>query len=615
MSLLYDVDVLLHEAEEAEKTYIQSCEERFEGAIGESIRTQLVDAEIVLLLVHRAINDIIKYLDDNVDCRLSSAQFNHRSFRSFFVPEFIDGNVHADTKRMATLAASSFVEALLMFSNNCSNKASVELENDLKSIEKSISDHIQQFKDSTSMFGLVDVANSLMECVIKHISTTGHRNLAERTEIDGFAAIANAMKAADLTGDRSGGTNSSNRTAADLVFQDSASRNRYFFVSFAGPRRDLALRIGQSLCDEFSAKKGHLGSEVFVDSEALTAGTNFERIYKAAGKHACGVCIIEPEFFNRDACVRELCAFEDREMPLFLVIVAPLADCLNAAISAGLTSSRTTRALEIAVHKYPDALLTSDVIIPGDSNLDFARKSFESPSSSQHVHVGVACDVSGISPIIGNRFHLRGANYDVSQEEFDKLEPTQQRNFELIVEPGQSPIPINRPSRIGDIPWVRFAGSTSPNAMSLSNIAKAVFDLTADWMIEEAVPRLIARCNEEIPFATMSISSVAQLTIARRRLEALGRRVIFPELAAKIIGTMQILNTMANDALLEKEENNLLDLERVVLQDFADDLGKDVLAWFKSQLSVAGLNVFEASQRLTIERKQRFDQPPACLRR
>jgi hypothetical protein len=37
------------------------------------------------------------------------------------------------------------------------------------------------------------------------------------------------------------------------------------------------------------------------------------------------------------------------------------------------------------------------------------------------VHVGVTCDVSGMCPIVGNRYHLVGHNYDLCQAEYDKL--------------------------------------------------------------------------------------------------------------------------------------------------------------------------------------------------
>ena len=39
----------------------------------------------------------------------------------------------------------------------------------------------------------------------------------------------------------------------------------------------------------------------------------------------------------------------------------------------------------------------------------------------EHIHYGIGCDRSGQNPIIGNRYKLRRANYDLCEEEFFKL--------------------------------------------------------------------------------------------------------------------------------------------------------------------------------------------------
>merc|ERR1719274_258366 len=45
----------------------------------------------------------------------------------------------------------------------------------------------------------------------------------------------------------------------------------------------------------------------------------------------------------------------------------------------------------------------------------------EETASHAGVHPGVECDRSGMSPIVGMRYHLRGHNYDLCQAEYDKL--------------------------------------------------------------------------------------------------------------------------------------------------------------------------------------------------
>ena len=41
--------------------------------------------------------------------------------------------------------------------------------------------------------------------------------------------------------------------------------------------------------------------------------------------------------------------------------------------------------------------------------------------SGDYIHYGIGCDRSGQNPIIGNRYKLRRANYDLCEEEFLKL--------------------------------------------------------------------------------------------------------------------------------------------------------------------------------------------------
>ena len=48
------------------------------------------------------------------------------------------------------------------------------------------------------------------------------------------------------------------------------------------------------------------------------------------------------------------------------------------------------------------------------------------------VHHGVACDRSGMCPIVGTRYHLPGQDYDLCQAEWDKLPPQEQATYERI---------------------------------------------------------------------------------------------------------------------------------------------------------------------------------------
>jgi len=53
-------------------------------------------------------------------------------------------------------------------------------------------------------------------------------------------------------------------------------------------------------------------------------------------------------------------------------------------------------------------------------------------------HWGVTCDKSGMSPIMGNRYHLIGHNYDLCEAEYQKLPAEEQAKFERISAPFQN---------------------------------------------------------------------------------------------------------------------------------------------------------------------------------
>eukprot|EP00038_Savillea_parva_P006110 m.161713 g.161713 ORF g.161713 m.161713 type:complete len:669 (+) comp12109_c0_seq1:178-2184(+) len=57
------------------------------------------------------------------------------------------------------------------------------------------------------------------------------------------------------------------------------------------------------------------------------------------------------------------------------------------------------------------------------------------------VHPRVQCDVTGMFPIEGNRWHKIGADYDLCDEAFQALHVSQKENFELIRSPGALPLP------------------------------------------------------------------------------------------------------------------------------------------------------------------------------
>ena len=52
------------------------------------------------------------------------------------------------------------------------------------------------------------------------------------------------------------------------------------------------------------------------------------------------------------------------------------------------------------------------------------------------VHLHVSCDVSGMNPIVGTRYKLRGENYDLCEAEYEKISEDDKKLYEKIERPG-----------------------------------------------------------------------------------------------------------------------------------------------------------------------------------
>jgi len=87
-------------------------------------------------------------------------------------------------------------------------------------------------------------------------------------------------------------------------------------------------------------------------------------------------------------------------------------------------------------------------------------------------HYGVECDRSGMCPIVGNRYHLRGHNYDLCQAEFDKLPATEKLLYTLVPPPPTA----TQPPQSSAHPWRQcgpWAAATATAATAATASARS----------------------------------------------------------------------------------------------------------------------------------------------
>ena len=93
-------------------------------------------------------------------------------------------------------------------------------------------------------------------------------------------------------------------------------------------------------------------------------------------------------------------------------------------------SSAPTRSSRLASSSYSSSNADTEVRMPGFH------------AEANNCHPGMTCDKSGMCPIIGIRYHLLGEDYDLCQEEYDKLTEAEKADYEAIAPPvfdGASP--------------------------------------------------------------------------------------------------------------------------------------------------------------------------------
>jgi len=85
--------------------------------------------------------------------------------------------------------------------------------------------------------------------------------------------------------------------------------------------------------------------------------------------------------------------------------------------------------------KFGQRIWVQVIIVHQDGTIAFDE-------GEQAVHPAVECDVSGMFPLVGSRYHKKGRDFDLCEAEFLKLPDEEKALFERIDRPGDTPVDI-----------------------------------------------------------------------------------------------------------------------------------------------------------------------------
>ena len=110
---------------------------------------------------------------------------------------------------------------------------------------------------------------------------------------------------------------------------------------------------------------------------------------------------------------------------------------IQAALQRAFSNDEMLRNPE-AMESIMASLCESDPEFAAFHNLVTNKMNAQGPPA---VHEGVTCDKSGMCPIVGNRYHKKGENYDLCEAEYAKLEEAEKALFETIARPHNEGMP------------------------------------------------------------------------------------------------------------------------------------------------------------------------------
>lgn len=113
------------------------------------------------------------------------------------------------------------------------------------------------------------------------------------------------------------------------------------------------------------------------------------------------------------------------------------------------------------------------------------------------IHIGIICDKSNISPIVGVRYTILGADYDICADEFEKLIKNEKMRYHKISIPGEVPIPC-----LDDIERSAEQSHTPPYP---TNIQETVYGATRTHIWDTSNNKLLTNSSELPSFMPIQV--------------------------------------------------------------------------------------------------------------
>merc|ERR1719272_1789831 len=176
-------------------------------------------------------------------------------------------------------------------------------------------------------------------------------------------------------------------------------------------------------------------AEVAGESSSSKEGVHFGVICDISGMSPIKGARYQMAGYDYDLCETEFNKLAEDDKTNYVVIANPGAKAVRYQPKAAKTAAPATQAADPA--PAPKAATAA----PKAATTTTTTTTTEAVEA---VHRHIVCDVSGMNPIRGTRYHLAGCNYDLCEAEFNKLSDEEKVKFVVIARRGDRPTPYGQ---------------------------------------------------------------------------------------------------------------------------------------------------------------------------